>query len=336
VPSVPHPISARDRDQFRAEIDRCKRDINLTEFAATYGFRRIPSKSSRASVAMAHPAGDKIIVTKGPSGHWIYCSVGDDRDRGTIIDFVLSRTGRSSFDFARVLDELRPWIGDHRPSIPQELYQPIVTTVVRDPVAVKREFEDAHLADTNSYLNCRGIRPETLQHPRFRGTWREDQRGTVLFPHRGPKGDLSGCEKKHHRYTAFTTGGAKGAWFSNCHGSDRRLVVSESGIDALSFHQIHQHTDARYLSTAGSLSAIQSDLLRRAVARMQPGSTVVAATDNDKGGDKLAAFLGELARDAGVAFERPVPPIGKDWNATLQEREATYIDSLTRPRAVRR
>jgi hypothetical protein len=315
------------------EIDRFKRDINLTEFAAAYGYQRIAAQSSRASVAMGHPGtSDKIIVTKGKSGHWIYFSVRDDRDKGTIIDFLRNRTGHASREFAVILAELRPWIGEHRRTVAPELYQSHVSSVVRDPGAVRREFDQASESPTNYYLNTRGIRAETLQHPRFRGTWREDRRGNALFPHRGPTGAVSGCEKKNHRYTGFTTGGAKTAWFSHLQASDRLLVITESGIDALSFHQIHKLPEARYLSTGGSLSALQRDLLRRAIVQMAKGSTAVAATDNDKEGHKMAAFLAELARDVGVAWERPLPPIGKDWNDTLRHHEQDYIRSLARQR----
>jgi len=42
---------------------------------------------------MRHPDGDKIVIARNDtSGAWVYFSVRDDRDNGTIIDF-LQNTG---------------------------------------------------------------------------------------------------------------------------------------------------------------------------------------------------------------------------------------------------
>ena len=40
---------------------------------------------------MRHPNGDKIIVKRSADGHYVYFSVRDDRDNGSIIDFVQKR-----------------------------------------------------------------------------------------------------------------------------------------------------------------------------------------------------------------------------------------------------
>ena len=41
---------------------------------------------------MRSPDGDKVVIAvNGSNGHWIYFSVRDDADNGTIIDFIQNR-----------------------------------------------------------------------------------------------------------------------------------------------------------------------------------------------------------------------------------------------------
>jgi hypothetical protein len=53
------------------ELEKFKTEINLSEYAASRGYALIPRESSRASVAMRHADGDKIIIARGEDGHWI-------------------------------------------------------------------------------------------------------------------------------------------------------------------------------------------------------------------------------------------------------------------------
>ena len=96
------------------EFDRFKTDINLVEYAADrYGYQRVRRESSRASASLRHPANDdKVIVSKASRGHWVYFSVRDDRDNGTIVDFILRRENKS---LGEVRDDLRQWLGMPRP-----------------------------------------------------------------------------------------------------------------------------------------------------------------------------------------------------------------------------
>ena len=75
------------------ELDRFKTDINLTEYAAHLGYALDRQASSRHSITMRRSSnGDKMIVSRNNNGHWMYFSVRDDGDNGTIIDFHQRRT----------------------------------------------------------------------------------------------------------------------------------------------------------------------------------------------------------------------------------------------------
>jgi hypothetical protein len=100
------------------ELDRFKQ-MNLAQHAGSRGYRlvrREPTRgggsrgSTSSSLLMRHATtDDKIVVRLDRDGHWTYFSVRDDRDNGTIVDF-LQRRGATTI--AQVRAELRSWCGE--------------------------------------------------------------------------------------------------------------------------------------------------------------------------------------------------------------------------------
>jgi hypothetical protein len=322
-PSEPAGFEVCQRD----ELERWKREINLTEFAAARGYRIDRRQSSRSSVVMRHPGtDDKIIIRRGGDQHWTYFSVRDSRDNGSIIDFLQRRTGAS---LGTLRQELRAWSGS-TPQVRPDDYVPTLTSPERDRAAVQRSFDGARDASNSLYLNTRGIRPETLGASRFRGTFRIDLRGNVLFPHHDA-GGLCGFESKNYQWTSFSSGGRKALWLSRTAPNDTKLVLAESAIDAISHYQLRPGPTARYGSVAGELGKAQLEIIRRAIADLRPGSTLALAFDADAGGEKLAGLVAGVAQR--VLVERDHPPIGKDWNGALKHHERIYIESLGHKRS---
>ena len=310
------------------ELHRFKSDIHFLHYAADrYGYRRERRESSVSSHVLRHPAsGDKIVVRKDRDGHWTYFSVRDDRDHGTIVDFV-QRRGRH-LSLGSVREELRSWLGTPRP-LPETLERPR-RSMPSEPRPFAEVFEAARVASSCDYLRARGLRPQTLSGPRFAGTWRVDARGNVLFAHRDETGALTGFEVKSRGFTGFASGGKKTAWQSRAFPGDRALVVTESAIDALSYYQLYGYA-ARYVSTAGAPSSAQMELLGRLLARLAPETTVVAALDSDEAGHKLASRIEALTlRLPHLDFRRDAPAGAKDWNDVLQHVERDFILSRTK------
>jgi hypothetical protein len=304
------------------ELERFKSEINLTTFAASRGYRVDRRESSRSCVVMRDPAtGDKIVVSRSPrDGHWIYFSVRDARDQGTIVDFVQRRAGGTLGDVRRAL---APWLGPAPPSVAPELYRQAVEPRTVDRALAARLFEEARAVVNSAYLNARGIKPAILCSERFAGTFREDARGNVLFPHRDTNG-FAGFESKNLGWTSFSPGGVRALWWSNCFDGDTGLVLVESAIDALSFHQVQGAPPVRYASTAGTLSQHQRLVLRQTVRELPRGISVALAFDRDAAGDSLADEVRALG---GAEFSRCCPPTEKDWNDHLRtmkpERDGT-------------
>jgi len=313
------------------ELERFKSEISLTSFAAAQGYRIDRRETSRNCVVMRDPStDDKIIVSRAErDGHWIYFSVRDSRDHGTIVDFVQRRDGGTLGDVRR---KLAPWIGLDAPRVAPELSRDSIEPRSVDRSSVARAFEGAHAVTNSAYLNTRGISPAILCSDRFVGTFREDSRANVLFPHRDAEG-FSGFESKNHGWTSFSASGVRALWHSNAFADDTRLVLVESAIDALSFHQVHGAPRARYASTAGTLSRHQRGVLTEALRTLPSGMTVVLAFDRDRAGDRLA----DEVRGLGDAeFSRSCPPTGKDWNEHLQLLNREYVRAHSRGRGFAR
>lgn len=300
------------------ELGRFKKEINLSEFSASLGYALDKRESSRNSAVMRHANGDKIIVARSEgSGDWIYFSVRDDRDNGTIIDFLQNRTG---VNLGKVRKRLREWRGSPRPDIQPSLFIRDLLPVSRDRAKVLEGWERAKVCTSLPYLTGRGIGPDVLALDRFTGCVRVDQRNNALFPHYD-QGGLCGYEIKNKGFTGFAPGGIKGLWSSQTQANDNQLVLVESAIDAFSYHILHGDGLTRYVSTGGELNPQQPALLREAVEKMPAGAVILIAFDYDEGGEKIAEEGRAIIPPERIT-RRVLPDVGsgKDWNEMLKYR----------------
>jgi hypothetical protein len=309
---------------FDSELEAFKSEIDLQGFAATLGYEKDKRESSRRSAIMRNGA-DKIIVKLDGDGHYLYFSVRDDRDNGTIIDFLQRR---QHMNLGEVRKTLRPWL--HGAAVQIPVFQQLERSS-RDRGLVEAEYARSVDAPRHPYLEKeRRLSPALLGSPRFAGRIRIDERGNAVFPHFDMQG-LCGFEKKNAGYTGFAKGGEKGLWISQKKG-DRRLVIAESAIDALSHAALFPDGFARYASIGGEMNPRQPALIKAAIGRMQSGSEIVAAFDaDDQGlafadtlGDLVETFLKETGRDD-LSFKVHCPEVrGFDWNDVLQSPDPSF------------
>ena len=76
----------------------------------------------------------------------------------------------------------------------------------------------------------------------------------MLFFHISMKPDFVDMKSRTPDLPALLLVGDKGLWVSNIFPDDKRLILTESGIDALSFYALHGKPEDRYMSTAGEWS----------------------------------------------------------------------------------
>ncbi len=295
--------------QAKDELNDFKTKINLSQYAASRGYQKVARKSCKNSLTMQHPNGHKIIVSRGHDRHWTYFNVHQPADKGSIIDFIQQRT---PMGLGQLRQSLRVWLG--KPIAPTSELTLSASPKVQSRQRVNAAFASTHVVNSSSYLASRGLNVATLNDPRFQGKIRQDSRSNSVFPHYDPQG-LCGFELKNYRFTGFASGGVKGIWYSRKRLSDQFLVITESAIDALSYHQLHQNFHTRYFSTAGTLSESQWRLIKSVVAKMPEDCIVVIAFDNDESGNLYADALSR--RLPLVRIKRAVPKLGKDWNEQL-------------------
>jgi hypothetical protein len=309
-----------------SELDRLKSDIDLRAYACHHGYQLDRKESWRGSSVMRHPNGDKIIIKRGGDGRYLYFSVHNDDDNGTIIDFTQNRLRMS---LGAVRKELRPWLG--RDVAPAPF--PELPRTNKDRIRVETEYARMEDAKRHPYLESeRGIPARLLEDPRFAGRIRIDARNNAVFPHFDRLG-LCGFEIKNEGFTGFAPGGTKGLWSSNENLDDTGLVFCESAIDALSYAVLFPEPRSRYASIGGQLNPLQPELIRAAVSAMPLSSHIIGAMDADEQGSKLADVVREAVELSGRNDLRYVfqEPFGfKDWNDQLRAAPKPFIPSLSK------
>ncbi|WP_370304023.1 toprim domain-containing protein [Pleurocapsa sp. CCALA 161] len=214
--------------------------------------------------------------------------------------------------------------------IPRDKPQPINS----DHLGVIKAISRFKVAQKHDYLEKRGIKQSILKSDRFMGTVAIDNRGNAIFPHYDQNG-LTGFTAKNENFTGFSKGGTKALWRSQPDEGDRRLVIVESAIDAMSYHQLfsEKNPHTRYISTGGTISSSQLDLIKTAMADMTKiGGEIVIATDNDQAGNKLAQTLTKEAPSKSK-ISRDAPKQGKDWNEILQQTRQQEITRNTQDKS---
>jgi len=309
---------------FDAELDNFKTNIDLRAYAASEGYQLDGKASWRGTAVMREPlSNDKIVIKRGTDGHYVYFSVRDDRDNGSIIDFVQNR---KRISIGAVRKELRPWTG--QPPVPVPAFAPLPKTEKErmKVEAVWARMKDA--TDGHPYLERQRALPASLLGmERFAGRIRIDDRGNAVFPHFDAEG-LSGFELKNVNFTGFASGGVKALWMSQAMPDDERLVITESAIDALSHAVLFPDGHARYASIGGKPNQQQPELIRTAAAAMPRDAEVIAAMDNDAEGARLAEVVRNAVALTGrldLKFRVQEPFGHKDWNDQLRAKPQPFI-----------
>jgi hypothetical protein len=302
-----------------SELEVFKTKIDMRQFDASLGYQIDRRESWRGSTVLRSGA-DKIVVKRNRKGHYVFFSVRDDSDNGTLIDFLQRRQNLS---LGAVRQILRPWIG--RSATPQF---PELEPTNSDRMRVESEYRSMDNAQRYPYLEQERCLPAVLlSSPRFAGRVRIDRRGNTVFPHFDAAG-LCGYEIKNRGFTGFASGGEKGLWFSHTRPDDRRLILAESAIDALSHAALFPDAGdrTRYASLGGKPNSKQPDLLQSTVARLPEGAEIVAAFDADEAGRMLVevvrVVVASVANEKGrtdliIQVHLPAQE-GEDWNQVLQ------------------
>ncbi|MEO9474612.1 MAG: toprim domain-containing protein [Cyclobacteriaceae bacterium] len=296
-------------------FESIKQNIDLREYAEFLGYKVDPKKSTRSSTVMTLDHADKVVISKR-GGNWVYFSVYDDNDNGSILDFVKNRTDKNVFQAA---NELSSWINEN--PITQKNLKYRQCDSKPDPYRISRLFNFCKPAINHAYLQNRGISNSVISSPRFYGRIHQDQFKNAVFPH-FTKGQICGLELKGDNADLFVRGSQKTLWRSNSLHDDHTLIIAETPIDAISYHMIFNLKNALYTATCGGLSKKQASILEQLISRLLWVKTIIFITDNDKGGDRIADQLLNVISQSGFSGKvtRHSPQKrGCDWNDVLNQ-----------------
>ena len=295
------------------------RHIDLPLLAEQMGYVKDANESTQQSLKY-RKGSEVIIMGLAQDGTWSYFNSQAAGDQGGVMQFTRCRLGKAEASWREVCDFLRPYLNGvdaapHRPQ--QETSAP--KTWEKDHTAARQAWMSAEPL-TSTYLRERGIRAETLA-VYAQDQIRQDWRGNVLFAHRDQFENVVGFEVKSKNWAGFAKGGQKalgvyGASEARQHAV--RIVIVESGVDALSLAQIEGRRDTLYISTGGSVGQRTIAELKALIDR-HPGIKVCLGFDNDAPGDLFAA---SVAEKLGHLTDR-LRPNQKDWNDDLGKNSET-------------
>lgn len=299
------------------ELDRFKSEISLIDYAcAEFGYELQARESSKSSKVLKC-GGDKIIVTR-QDGHDVYFSTGDDRDNGSVIDFLQRR---KSLNLGQVRKELRQWLpGAKRPALQRPARAPEhAQAVTKDRAGVIQMWEKMQPYNGSYLTRERGIDPAIIREFDVK----QDAHGNACFAHKDHSG-ITGWESKNNGFTGFAKGGDRRITWNRIDDLPlKKIVICEAAIDCMSYAQLRHEPGTGYMSTSGTqFNDDQREQLAGLLAKAAGmGAKIVLAMDNDAAGERMAAEIAQIAPQ-GAEMAREVPGVGKDWNEALQAAQA--------------
>jgi hypothetical protein len=288
-------------------------EINLFEFAVYHGYRQDVSKGRKWAVMVNKEIDDSIIIGNPASASsQYYFNPQNDNDKGTLIQFVRNRLGVLFVNnsLKKQAENINAVLyGYLKLPIPEKRFELCrkEKTIVFNP-ALLQPF-----TNTDYLVKERGILLDVLHNELFAGSIKQmlqQQFINIAFPYTDSNETIVGTELCNHDFKAHAAGSNKsvGIWHSNILSSTKNIVIAESGIDALSYHQLKGNDRNLYISVGGNLTLGQLNTIA-GLAQKINASTIIGAFDNDDAGKKCCTLCSERFN----SFVTDVP-MGKDFN----------------------
>lgn len=280
-----------------------KQQIDLVQFLETEGFEKDRRKSTRRWPVLKNSEGRKLIIGHSQkTNEYFYYNPDDSRDRGTIIDYVIGKlnidtTERSGWQ--QLHEYMGRYTGDLSHLVKNIESQPAQET--NRSKAMSHYFRLEPLTNTDYLMEKRGLTVETIGHRAFIGkifnkAFISKKTGerviNTVFPMESDQGTTA-ILLKNDSPTGLVNGHTWGErlesiWVSNLPKGHqpKELLICESPIDALSYHQLHQPKepyDRLYIATGGQPSSLQPMTIQRLIDQVKP-EQIILAHDNDNSG----------------------------------------------------
>jgi Toprim-like len=293
------------------ELHFFKSRINLANFLENeFGFEVKSSKEH--SYVMRRD--DLEVYVSLKNGIYVYKSFQSRhaQQQGTIIDFLSINTGES---LGRIRTRLRPLLSlkSHHEKPVFRQNTSMFRAISSNALPAVDQFNQAAWDGLSEYklsmLNDRGITSAVIEMFDVR----VDERKNACFGHRDRNLKITGFERVNNNFKGFC--GRKSLMLCGDVASAKRIIVTESSIDAMSYMQLNGRPGDLYVSMSGKASRAQLEELF-SVTRSNK-ALLICAHDADEAGDEMANEI--LAKAPGVRH-RPENCVGiKDWNDVLKK-----------------
>lgn len=288
-------------------FQQIKERIELPELLTHYGYALQKGEDMGKGKWHVFEGDDKLVVFKGRVGDWMYFNSQDDRDKGSVVDWMKNRVSTGRVAGIEQLPGRNMWqsVNDHFRAylnLP-EAERPKLTLPPISETAPGEKFHSIYTKDcrpleNTAYLESRGITKSTLENPQFAGrilnqlhtVQREGMPAKTYVNTAFPayhEGRVVGLELKGEGFKgqAAESQFARSLWLSKLPEGKppTHLVVSESAIDTLSYAQMHPGERALYASTSGTLTQNKIFELKRMMGEERIPA-IKSAFDNDTQG----------------------------------------------------
>ena len=323
-------------------FNQVKKDINLVDLVLTLGYQHHRAHSgSDGGQGKFHrfdykgnPRLDQVIIYQAPSGDYLYFNRADDRDKGSVIDFLKNRIENPRIAgivatpgknvWVSILDNAKRFLSlpAAERSVSLQLQQRIEPLQRGEGYLPEFLRKTLPLTDTH-YLTSRGLTSETLASPLFAGrilNYRHEgiskggqpyQFINTAFPQLY-KDNIVGLEIKTTGFKEQAVDSLTSAalWLSNTTTKTTTLVVAESAVDALSHYQLKQPTNALYASISGQLTDNKVAELKRLVENQNLRTVKLAFANNLQGHLFDTQLIAGLSRpNTPMSIERTQPSL---------------------------
>jgi hypothetical protein len=263
--------------------------VSIIDLALANGYIVDKQKGRRWPVLRNRDFDDTIIIINpDDSSNQGYFNPKNDTDKGTIVEFIKYRLGvvfATPFqsEVKNINGVLYNWLRLDAPTTELHPVQPIVQFSANFLLP---------LTDT-AWLESRGLRRKIIYDWEFSNRIFNQKTGkyvNISFPYYNSDAKIIACENRNAGYKMQTSGSdrSSGIWHSNMPVRLKFLILAESPIDAISYHQLKGAKDSMYIAFGGGIGQGQLKTLKLILDRADRvlDFVIIAGFDNDRQGEK--------------------------------------------------
>jgi len=308
--------------------------ISIIELAISIGYKLNKRDGLKWPVLKDGISGEKIIIVNPrSSSNQGYFNPNDPKDKGTLINFIKNRLG-SIFPYESSKSEMSNinsvLYNYQNLDIPEKsAYRSNFEKLIENYSSKEFKLPEGITELKNpEYLYSRGVESQTLNNTAFKGkifNVRIGEYDNIGFPYYDAEDKIVGYEIRNKQYKHMVEGSKRSScvWHSNIPNKLDFVLLTESPIDALSYHQLKGKKNTLYVAFAGAVGDDQITTLKSIIKGANSGSDFkfISAVDNDKAGRRYTekfktAFSENLIVDT---------PLLNDFNEDLKRSERRIL-----------